>query len=49
VRVVEGDGFRLNNQYLEILTKLLTEDMLSVDEAEILAQMKRNNGVQEPA
>jgi hypothetical protein len=43
VRVVEGDGFRLNNQYLEILTELLTEEKLSVDEAEILAQMKRNN------
>ncbi|MGD9396031.1 MAG: hypothetical protein PVJ05_06370 [Candidatus Thorarchaeota archaeon] len=43
LRVVEGDGFRLNNQYLEILTELLTEEILSVDEAEILAQMKRNN------
>ena len=43
LRVVEGDGFRLNNQYLEILTELLTEEKLSVDEAETLAQMKRNN------
>ena len=43
LRVVEGDGFRLNNQYLEILTELLTEEMLSVDEAETLAQMKLNN------
>ena len=43
VRVVEGDGFRLNNQYLEILTELLTEEILSVDEAVTLAQMKRNN------
>jgi len=41
--IVEGDGFRLNNQYLEILTELLTEEKLSVDEAETLAQMKRNN------
>ncbi|MFW9787022.1 MAG: hypothetical protein ACFFE2_00010 [Candidatus Thorarchaeota archaeon] len=39
VRVVEGDGFRLNNQYLEILKELLTEEILSVDEAETLAQM----------
>ncbi|MFX1605769.1 MAG: hypothetical protein ACFFDD_07665 [Promethearchaeota archaeon] len=43
VRVVEGDGFRLNNQYLEILTELLTEEQLSVDEAETLAQIKRNH------
>jgi len=43
LRVVEGDGFRLNNQYLEILTELLVEEKLSVDEAETLAQMKRNN------
>ena len=43
LRVVQGDGFRLNNQYLEILTELLTEEKLSVDEAETLAQMKRNN------
>ena len=43
VRVVEGDGFRLNNQYLEILTELLTEEILTVDEAVTLAQMKRNN------
>ncbi len=43
LRIVEGDGFRLNNQYLEILTELLTEEKLSVDEAETLAQMKRNN------
>ena len=43
LRVVEGDGFRLNNQYLEILKELLTEEKLSVDEAETLAQMKRNN------
>ncbi len=43
LRIVEGDGFRLNNQYLEILTELLTEEKLSVDEAETLAQMKSNN------
>lgn len=43
LRVVEGDGFRLNNQYLEILTELLTEEKLSIDEAETLAQMKREN------
>ncbi|MHA1963816.1 MAG: hypothetical protein ACXACG_01940 [Candidatus Thorarchaeota archaeon] len=43
LRIVEGDGFRLNNQYLEILTELLTEEKLSVDEAETLARMKRNN------
>ena len=43
LRVVEGDGFRLNNQYLEILTELLTEEVLSVDEAETLAQMKLDN------
>ena len=43
VRVVEGDGFLLNNQYLEILAELLAEDILSVDEAETLAQMKRSN------
>jgi hypothetical protein len=42
LRVVEGDGFRLNNQYLEILTELLTDEKLSVNEAETLAQMKRN-------
>jgi hypothetical protein len=40
LRVVEGDGFRLNNQYLEILNELLTEEYLSVDEAETLAQME---------
>ena len=45
LRIVEGDGFRLNNQYLEILTELLTEEKLSVDEAETLAQMKRDNSV----
>jgi hypothetical protein len=45
LRVVEGDGFRLNNQYLEILTELLTEEKLSVDEAETLARMKRNNSL----
>jgi hypothetical protein len=39
LRVVEGDGFRLNNQYLEILTELLTEEILSIDEAETLAQI----------
>jgi hypothetical protein len=43
LRVVEGDGFRLNNQYLEILTELLTEEILSVSEAELLARMKRSN------
>ena len=43
VRVVEGDGFRLNNQYLEILTELLTEEILSVDEAESLAHMKNSS------
>lgn len=43
LRVVEGDGFRLNNQYLEILRELLTEEKVSVDEAEALAQLRRNN------
>ena len=43
LRVVEGDGFRLNNQYLEILRELLTEEKLSVDEAEALAQLRRDN------
>lgn len=43
LRVVEGDGFRLNNQYLEILKELLTEEKLSIDEAATLTMMKRNN------
>jgi len=43
LRVVEGDGFRLNNQYLEILRELLTEEKLSVEEAERLALLRRNN------
>lgn len=43
LRVVEGDGFRLNNQYLEILRELLTEEKLSVEEAERLAFLRRNN------
>jgi hypothetical protein len=43
LRVVEGDGFRLNNQYLEILRELLTEEKLSVDEAEALAQLRRDS------
>ncbi len=43
VRVVEGDGFRLNNQYLEILRELLTEERLSVDEVATLASIKRSN------
>ncbi len=43
LRVVEGDGFRLNNQYLEILQELLTEDKLSIDEAATLTLIKRNN------
>ncbi len=43
LRIVEGDGFRLNNQYLEILKELLTEEKLSVDEAETLTQIKRSN------
>ncbi|MHA2302606.1 MAG: hypothetical protein ACXACD_16790 [Candidatus Thorarchaeota archaeon] len=29
LRVVEGDGVRLNNQYLEILIELLMEEILS--------------------
>jgi len=43
LRVVEGDGFRLNNQYLEILRELLTEEKLSVDEAETLTMIRSNN------
>ena len=43
LRVVEGDGFRLNNQYLEILRELLTEEKLSVEEAERLALLRRND------
>jgi hypothetical protein len=43
LRVVEGDGVRLNNQYLEILIELLMEEILSVDEAGTLVQMKRDN------
>ncbi len=43
LRVVEGNGFRLNNQYLEILKELLTEEKLSIDEAATLTMMKRNN------
>jgi hypothetical protein len=41
LRVVEGDGFRLNDQYLEILRELLTEEKLSIDEAATLTLIER--------
>lgn len=34
VRVIEGDGFELNQQYLEILRELLTDEIVSPDEVE---------------
>lgn len=43
LRVVEGDGFRLNNQYLEILRELLTEEKLSIDEATTFTLIRRDN------
>ncbi|NHI90292.1 MAG: hypothetical protein EAX87_12270 [Candidatus Thorarchaeota archaeon] len=43
LRVVEGDGFRLNNQYLEILRELLTEEKLSIDEATTFTLIRRDS------
>ena len=34
VKVIEGDGFKLDDQYLEILRELLTDEALSLDEVE---------------
>jgi hypothetical protein len=34
VKVIEGDGFRLNDQYLGILRALLTDEIVTPDEVE---------------
>ena len=34
VKVIEGDGFKLDDQYLGILRELLTEEIISRDEVE---------------
>ncbi len=34
VKVIEGDGFKLDDQYLGILRELLTEEIISPDEVE---------------
>lgn len=34
VKVIEGDGFKLDDQYLGILRELLTGEMISPDEVE---------------
>ena len=34
VKVIEGDGFKLDDQYLSILRELLTEEIISRDEVE---------------
>ncbi len=34
VNVIEGDGFKLDDQYLGILRELLTEEIISRDEVE---------------
>lgn len=34
VKVIEGDGFKLDDQYLEILRALLTDEIISPDEVE---------------
>ncbi|MHA2146966.1 MAG: hypothetical protein ACXAB0_16085, partial [Candidatus Thorarchaeota archaeon] len=34
VKVIEGDGFRLNDQYLGILYELLSDEIISTDEVE---------------
>jgi hypothetical protein len=34
VKVIEGDGFNLNNQYLGILRSLLTDEIITPDEVE---------------
>lgn len=36
LRIMEGDGFRLDDQYLGILRELLTEGRLSPDEAKLV-------------
>lgn len=34
VKVIEGDGFKLDDQYLGILRELLTDEIISLDEVE---------------
>ncbi|MFW9793029.1 MAG: hypothetical protein ACFFEE_01905 [Candidatus Thorarchaeota archaeon] len=34
VRVIEGDGFKLDDQYLGILRELLTDEVVTTDEVE---------------
>ncbi|MFW9925490.1 MAG: hypothetical protein ACFFDM_01860 [Candidatus Thorarchaeota archaeon] len=34
VKVIEGDGFKLDDQYLEILRELLTDEIVSPSEVE---------------
>jgi hypothetical protein len=34
VKVIEGDGFKLDDQYLSILRELLTDERISQDEVE---------------
>ncbi|MGY5864774.1 MAG: hypothetical protein RTV41_09230 [Candidatus Thorarchaeota archaeon] len=34
VKVIEGDGFKLNDQYLDILRSLLTDEIITPDEVE---------------